>query len=179
MNGSEIKANIVLFGYKIACKSGNIESNGPNTHAAEANQTGALMTGKWVHTASMLWVWPAGLREVQQWGMNAHQGGPKCCKSIGMFRPRGKQDNIVFLKPCKGLFDSRKLFPLADSVLNMMSAWQSAPCQQISKTQKEFFSSYFNHSSASWLVLCSQMPKSREEKSSYAPPPPSHHETTQ
>lgn len=45
MNGSKIKANIVLFGYKIACKSGHIDSIEPNTHAAEANQTGALMTG--------------------------------------------------------------------------------------------------------------------------------------
>lgn len=44
MTVSEIKANIVLFGCKIACKSGHIDSSGPNAHAAEANQTVALMT---------------------------------------------------------------------------------------------------------------------------------------
>lgn len=72
--------------------------------------------------------------------MNAHQGGPNCCKSIGMFRSRGKQVNIVFLIPCKGLFDSGKLFPLADSVLNMMSAWQSAPLSaNLLGSERNFF----------------------------------------
>lgn len=45
MTVSEIKANMALFGCKLACKSGHIDSSGPNTHATEANQTGALMAG--------------------------------------------------------------------------------------------------------------------------------------
>lgn len=51
---------------------------------------------KWVPTASMLWVWPAGLRQVQQQGMNAHQGVPKCSKSIGMFRSREASKSISY-----------------------------------------------------------------------------------
>lgn len=45
MNRIEIKANKVLLGYKIPCKSEHIDSIRPSTHTPEGNQTGALVTG--------------------------------------------------------------------------------------------------------------------------------------
>lgn len=64
------------------------------------------------------------------------QGGQKLYKAFGMCRSGGKLVNLVFLKV---LLDSMKLFSLIHSVLSMMSAWQSAPCQNISKSQKRTF----------------------------------------
>lgn len=135
---------------------------------------------KWVPTASMLWVWPAGLRQVQQQGMNAHQGAPKCSKSIGMFRSREASKSISYFsnlaRDCS-IPENCSLWQI------QFSTWclhgNLPPVSKSLRLRKNFFSSYFNHSSAFWLVLCSQMPESREEKPSYAPPPPFHYETTQ
>lgn len=99
--------------------------------------------------------------------MDAHQGGLRCYKSSGMCRSTGRLVNIVFLKPCKVLFDFGKLFPVTDSVLNMMSAWQSAPYQQLSKAQTEIlllFQPFFSLLNLFYTVRCPRQGKRNEAR---------------
>lgn len=153
--------------------------NWTNTHAAEANQTGALMTGSeyiqlacfecdqqdWDKFNSKEWM---HIRVVQTAVSPLECSGQEASKSISYFSYLAKDCSIP---------ENCSLWQI------QFSTWclhgNLPPVSKSLRLRKNFFSSYFNHSSAFWLVLCSQMPKSREEKSSYAPLPPPHYETTQ
>jgi hypothetical protein len=81
--------------------------------------------------------------------MEANNGSHKFPKYIRMSK---WWDKTVItsrvLEPCKILLDSRNWFSLVDSVLSMVSVWQSSSCQSNSKAQKRILALSIDHSAA-------------------------------